>query len=66
MYVCNCNGITERDIQGAVALGCTSVKELNRELGVGSCCGKCVPDARSLLKRCGAARTELRCAGGDD
>ena len=66
MYICNCNGITEREIQGAVDLGCASVADLTRDLGVGSCCGKCVPDARRLLRRCGVAEVELRCAAGDD
>jgi bacterioferritin-associated ferredoxin len=65
MYLCNCNGITEREIQGAVELGCASVADLTRDLGVGSCCGKCVPDARQLLRRCGLPEAGLRCAGDD-
>jgi bacterioferritin-associated ferredoxin len=61
MYICNCNGITEREIRGAVELGCASIEDLRRDLGVASCCGKCLPDARSLLqKACGA------CSAGAD
>ena len=68
MYVCNCNGITEREVKGAVELGCASVADLTRDLGVGSCCGKCVPDARRLLARCGVPAPEYagRHASGDD
>ena len=66
MYLCNCNGISEREVRGAVDLGCTSVADLSRELGVGTCCGKCVPDARKLLRGCIAAQSELRRCGGDD
>ena len=33
MYVCNCNGITEREIVAATALGCTSFDDLQRDLG---------------------------------
>ena len=52
MYICNCNGITEREIRGAVALGCSSMSELQRDLGVATCCGKCLPDARRVLNAC--------------
>jgi|KBSSwiStaDraftv2_1062776.scaffolds.fasta_scaffold171417_2 bacterioferritin-associated ferredoxin len=66
VYVCNCNGISEREVQGAVELGCTTVADLSQALGVGTCCGKCVPDARKLLRRCGVAEIELRRCAGDD
>jgi bacterioferritin-associated ferredoxin len=66
MYLCNCNGISEREVQGAVELGCASVADLSQALGVGTCCGKCVPDARKLLRRCGVAEIEPRCCAGDD
>jgi bacterioferritin-associated ferredoxin len=66
MYICNCNGITESEIQGAVDLGCASVADLTRALGIGTCCGKCVPDARKVLAVCGIAERDRRCAGGDD
>ncbi|HET9576449.1 MAG TPA: (2Fe-2S)-binding protein [Usitatibacter sp.] len=66
MYICNCMGITEREIRGAADLGCQSVKDLSRELGVGTCCGKCVPEARNLLSACcGAAAPVQAAASGD-
>ena len=52
MYVCNCNGITEREILAAASLGCASFDELQRDLGVATCCGKCEPAARALVRRC--------------
>ena len=66
MYLCNCNGISEREVRGAVELGCASVADLSRELGVGTCCGKCVPDARKLLACCQGAEADLRHCAGDD
>ncbi len=41
MYVCVCNGVTERDIQHAVADGCTSLDALAALTGCGSTCGCC-------------------------
>ena len=52
LYVCNCNGITEREIRGAASLGCATLQDLRRELGVGGCCGKCVPQAGEILRQC--------------
>ena len=52
MYICNCNGITENEIRGAVELGCSTVADLQRELGVATCCGKCLPEAGKLLRSC--------------
>jgi bacterioferritin-associated ferredoxin len=50
MYVCICNGITERDVHQAIDGGASSVRDLNRALQVGSCCGKCVCLARDILR----------------
>lgn len=50
MYVCICKAVTEREIQEAVARGAHSLKDLRRELGVASECGKCAGDAKRCLK----------------
>lgn len=50
MYVCICKGITEQHIKSSVAAGLASVRDLYRELELGSQCGKCVGFARELLK----------------
>lgn len=50
MYVCVCNGVTERDIDSAIAAGCCSLRQLRDTLGVGNCCGRCATCARAKLK----------------
>ena len=50
MYVCICNGVTERDIHQAIDEGAQSVRDLNKALQVGTCCGKCVSVARSVVR----------------
>lgn len=49
MIVCVCNNISDREIRQAVDLGISSMPELHRELGVGTCCAKCVSCARAVL-----------------
>ncbi|QJR15154.1 (2Fe-2S)-binding protein [Usitatibacter palustris] len=68
MYICICNAVTEREIEGAVQLGCRTLSDLQRDLGVASCCGKCAPDTRKLLRRCtkAGAGCAAACGAGDD
>lgn len=55
MYICVCKGVSERRIRRAVDDGAVvSLRDLSRELGVGTCCGKCVPAARELLSEANA------------
>ncbi len=50
MYICVCKAVTDRQIQRAVREdGVISLRELTREMGLGTCCGKCVPAAREVL-----------------
>ena len=49
MIICVCKAVSDRHIRSAVRGGASSLRDLNRELGVGSCCGKCVPEARETL-----------------
>ena len=49
MYVCVCNGVTDRDIRQAAQAGCGSVAELTMRTGCGACCGSCVEMACQLL-----------------
>ena len=49
MYVCICNGVTDRDIREAASRGASTLKDLRRELGVASDCGKCASCAREVL-----------------
>jgi bacterioferritin-associated ferredoxin len=49
MIICVCKAVSDRHIRTAVNGGATSLRDLTRELGVGTCCGKCVPEARATL-----------------
>jgi bacterioferritin-associated ferredoxin len=49
LYVCVCNAVTEREVYAAIDAGATTVKALNRELGIGSQCGACVGCAKACL-----------------
>jgi bacterioferritin-associated ferredoxin len=49
MIVCICKAVSDRHIRAAVRDGATCMRDLTRELGVGTCCGKCVPEARATL-----------------
>jgi bacterioferritin-associated ferredoxin len=49
MIICVCKAVSERHIRSAVKNGATCVRDLARELGVGTCCGKCIPDAKATL-----------------
>lgn len=50
MYVCLCHGVTDRDIREAVCQGASRLRDLSRDLGVGTQCGKCACYANMVLK----------------
>jgi len=50
LYICVCNAVTERDISGAIAEGCCTLRALREQLGVGAGCGRCTRCARDVLK----------------
>lgn len=49
MYVCVCKGITDTQIKDAVYGGATSLRDVRRELGVMSQCGKCGVFTKQLV-----------------
>lgn len=51
MYICVCKAITEGDIREAVRNGAHSVKQLTKDLGLGTECGLCVGCANQCLKK---------------
>jgi bacterioferritin-associated ferredoxin len=63
MIICVCKAVSDRAIRSAVKSGANSLRDLTRDLGVGTCCGKCLPEARSALaaslKSCDSARPNL-------
>lgn len=56
MYVCLCNGITEREVRRAAEEGCRDVHELTMRSGCGSSCGSCLPLAAEILAEMHASR----------
>lgn len=49
MYICICNAVTERQVHAAVDAGATTLSDLQFELGVASCCGRCADTALDYL-----------------
>ncbi len=51
MYVCVCQAVTERQIHEAARDGARTLKDLRRDLGVTSECGRCASCARDCLRQ---------------
>jgi bacterioferritin-associated ferredoxin len=49
MIICVCHRISDRDIARMVRHGCASFDELQFELAVATCCGKCHDSARETF-----------------
>ncbi len=60
MIVCVCKAVSDRQIRAAVKDGANSLRDLTRDLGVGTCCGKCLPEAKASLSSCLQARDSIR------
>jgi bacterioferritin-associated ferredoxin len=61
MYICLCQGITERDIEQSVNNGiCATFKDLRQELHVSVDCGRCSGAARECLKQAKKNTSEAR------
>jgi len=50
MYICLCHGITDRQIRRAVEQGASSLGDVQMQLPVGGCCGRCEPAASELIR----------------
>jgi bacterioferritin-associated ferredoxin len=59
LYVCNCNGIRDRQAREAVAAGAKKPLEIFRHCQADVRCAKCVCDMRRLIHEAG---TPLRFA----
>ena len=49
MIVCVCRRVSDRDIEHAARSGCASFDDLQMELGVATCCGRCTECAQETL-----------------
>jgi bacterioferritin-associated ferredoxin len=59
VYVCICNGVTERDIREAADAGCRSVAALTMRTGCGANCGSCIDMAAEVLEQARAVPLPL-------
>jgi bacterioferritin-associated ferredoxin len=50
VYVCICQGISERRLRELVSSGVSSFEELQARTGVSTCCGSCEPAARAFIE----------------
>jgi len=49
LYVCNCNGIREREVRAAIAAGASRPAEVFRRHGCQAQCAKCVCEMRQMI-----------------
>ncbi|WP_421739249.1 (2Fe-2S)-binding protein [Caulobacter sp.] len=49
MYVCNCNGIRERQVRAAIEAGASRPAEIFRHQGCQAQCAKCVCEMRQMI-----------------
>jgi len=50
MYVCNCNGIREREVHAAIERGAHRPADVFRTCGAQPQCAKCVCDMRRMIQ----------------
>lgn len=50
MYVCVCNGVTDKQIIKAAENGAMTLQDLSEELKVATCCGRCSSCAKKVLQ----------------
>jgi bacterioferritin-associated ferredoxin len=50
MYVCVCNGVTDKQIIKAVEEGASTLQDLSDELNVATCCGRCASCAKKVMR----------------
>ena len=53
MIVCVCKSVSDRKIRASIAEGVDSFDELQFELGVATCCGKCEESVRDVMAQSG-------------
>jgi bacterioferritin-associated ferredoxin len=52
MIVCVCHNVSDRAIRAAMDAGATSLSEIRAQFNVGTCCGKCIPSTKTLVREC--------------
>lgn len=57
MYICNCNGITEREVETAISAGVKRWDDVHAYYDCEPCCGQCECEIKDAIK---AAKRERR------
>jgi len=57
MYVCNCNGIREREVRAAIESGASRPADVFRHCQTAPQCAKCVCEMREMIQ---ASKEALR------
>ena len=63
MIVCVCKAVSDRLIRAAIGAGADTFEDLQLELGVSVCCGKCEDAVRDVLAE-PEPQTSTRAAAG--
>lgn len=50
MFICNCNGLRERDVDAVIRGGACDPVEVHARLGCEPNCGRCLEDMRRLIE----------------
>ncbi len=56
MYVCLCNGVTDKDIAKAVAAGADGLEVVQELTGAATGCGSCKHTTKTIIDQCLAAK----------
>lgn len=59
MFVCNCNGLRERDVHAVIETGARTPARVHRACGGRTQCGQCVKEIAGMIR---ARRTAERAA----
>jgi bacterioferritin-associated ferredoxin len=65
MYICLCNGLSDRDLRPHTLAGSCSVSMVYQACGCRPQCGKCVPFVRQMLRDGREAATLAQADGAD-
>ncbi|CCQ10125.1 Bacterioferritin-associated ferredoxin [Pseudoalteromonas luteoviolacea B = ATCC 29581] len=49
MYICICHGVTDKKIAQTIENGAMTMRDLAKELNVGTQCGKCTNCTKKIL-----------------
>lgn len=51
MILCLCEGLSDRVVEGVIAEGARTVRDVERECGAGGDCRRCCKAIRSMIRR---------------